>query len=317
MRTIYDRYSLSLEAIMNDVNNQIINAIPKQSQAEADKSIDEIVELYILLKEKDTFLYKYWEQLAKRVSTDCYSYTELDARLVGLMKQKCYTNNLRRISHFLQDLEISKMVNERFRAPFEINLRVFSVSNWPARNEWPVVYPNELQEVKSNYEAFYKKHFTDRRLTWLTSESTVELFTLYLPKKYTFQVSVYQFIILSILAIVNEITYEELKTRSGIKKNLLDGHLRGLFYQVPAHSVVLKQNFKTPLCNDKEVLKLNREFSSVQLKRNFVYKGIDIKEEVKKVDLSNNEAKSIAKERIYVTESLIMKIMKVTIHFNE
>jgi hypothetical protein len=302
---------------MSDVMNMITNVIPKQNQVEADKSIEEIVELYILLKEKDRFLYKYWEQLAKRVGTDCYAYTELDARLVGLMKQNCYTNNLRKISHFLQDLEISRMVNERFQAPFKINLRVFSTSNWPARNECSIIYPNELQQIKSSYEVFYKKHFPDRRLTWLTSESTVELFTLYLSKKYTFQVSVYQFVVLSILAMVHEISYDELKARCGIKKNLLDTQLRPLFNQVPAYSVVLKQNFKTPQCDNKEVLKLNGEFSSVQLKRNFIYRRADIKEEVKKVSVNNEEAKSIAKERMYITESLIMKIMKVSTHFNK
>eukprot|EP00826_Nyctotherus_ovalis_P008782 TRINITY_DN12283_c0_g2_i1.p1 TRINITY_DN12283_c0_g2~~TRINITY_DN12283_c0_g2_i1.p1 ORF type:complete len:321 (+),score=95.20 TRINITY_DN12283_c0_g2_i1:117-965(+) len=273
-------------------------------------SIREIVELYSLLKEKDTFLYKYWEQLARRVSTDSSYSTELDTRLVGLMKQSCYTNNLRRISHFLQDLEISKMVNERFKAPFEVNLKVFSVSNWPAMNEWPIVYPEELQTVKASYEAFYKKHFPDRRLTWLLSETTVELFALYLPKKYILQVTLYQFVVLSTLG-TGEVSYEELRTRCGMKRNVLDHQLRGLFSQVATHSLVLKQNFKTPLCDDKELLKLNEEFTSVQLRRSFIPTKLMAKSESKKVDVEDNEARSIAKERMYVTESLIMKIMKV------
>ncbi len=87
------------------------------------------------------------------------------------MKKTCYTNMLRRISHLLQDYETSKSLNEKFHhSKWELNLKVFSVANWPAFPESELLYPPELLETKQAYEKFYKTFFPDRRLRWLSSQ---------------------------------------------------------------------------------------------------------------------------------------------------
>eukprot|EP01022_Parablepharisma_sp_SALTPOND_P004580 TRINITY_DN120587_c0_g1_i1.p4 TRINITY_DN120587_c0_g1~~TRINITY_DN120587_c0_g1_i1.p4 ORF type:complete len:369 (-),score=42.98 TRINITY_DN120587_c0_g1_i1:251-1357(-) len=311
MMSIYDRVQIPLETIMQDVENLIVNVIPKQSPAEAEQAIERIAELYNLIKEKDLFLHKYWEQLSKRISLQTYISIEIDARLVEIMKKTCYTNMLRRLSHLLQDYETSKLLNEQFVSSFELNLKVFSVANWPTVPESPIIYPQNLQTLKQSYDEFYKKHFPDRRLTWLPSQSTVEIVTLYLSKTYYLTVTLYQFAILSLLEQDEELAYEDVKARTGMKKSVLDQHLRGLLNPNKTNSFILKENHQTPICQEKERLKLNPNFASVQLKRSFVPAMTGNKEPSKEKMKGNSEAENIMKERMCITEALIMKIMKV------
>ena len=110
-----------------------------------------------------------------------------------------------------------------------------------------------------------------------------------------------------------EVTYNKLKSQCSIARNIFDRHLRALFNQTPSRSLILKQHYQSPSCTDDEILKLNPEFTSVQLKRSFIPQITNAigKKEAKKTESINDESKNILKERIYITEALIMKIMKV------
>ena len=132
MKTIYDRINFSVDFTIEVISNLINNVIPKQPPNEADQTVEEIVEIYLLFKEKDTFLFKYWEQLSKRINENLYNSTEIDVKVVELMKKGYYTNNLRRISHLLQDFEVSKLFNEQFVTSIPTSIKVFSIANWPA-----------------------------------------------------------------------------------------------------------------------------------------------------------------------------------------
>jgi len=126
--------------------------------------------------------------------------------------------------------------------------------------------------------------------------------------------SFYQFTILSIFEEITEITYENLRTRINLPKNILDHHLKALFNQNPQNSLLLKENFSSPICTDKERLSLNLEFCSLQLKRNFIPSLINYKKNLvkeNKKEISENEAEILIKERNYIIETTIMKIMKV------
>jgi len=86
------------------------------------------------------------------------------------MKKFCNTNILKRISNLLQDYETSKILNEKFVTPFPINLKIFSVSNWPHNDENSIIWPREIQNVKENYMKFYKSNFPDRKLNFIISQ---------------------------------------------------------------------------------------------------------------------------------------------------
>ncbi len=99
---------------MNDVETLVTNEMAGQNPADTDRTTRQIAEIYNLMKEKDVFLYKYWERLSKRINLIGYVSIDADLRLVEILKKTCQTNVLRRIAHLLQDYETSKIINEQY-----------------------------------------------------------------------------------------------------------------------------------------------------------------------------------------------------------
>ncbi len=126
-------------------------------------------------------------------------------------------------------------------------------------------------------------------------------------------VTLHQFAILALFETFPQLAYEEAMRQTGLTKVCFDAALKGLLSPTVANSVLLKQDHRTPVFQEKELLRLNPEFVSAHIKRSFVPAGSGEKQATKKPAAESNsgENESIAKERMYATDALLMKIMKV------
>jgi len=58
--TIYDKMNINFENAIQDTEILITQIIPKENPIQTENLIEQIAELYSLIKDKDLFLHHYW-----------------------------------------------------------------------------------------------------------------------------------------------------------------------------------------------------------------------------------------------------------------
>jgi cullin 1 len=115
----------------------------------------------------------------------------------------------------------------------DTQVQVLGTAAWPltAPNDKPDI-PVELIKTYDRFVGFYNKKHSGRKLTWLWNLCKNELRTTYANQKYTFQLSMYQTIVLlQFNHLGDSISYDDLKTATKLEEATLKGVLALLVRQ--------------------------------------------------------------------------------------
>merc|ERR1712048_708319 len=133
----------------------------------------------------------------------------------------------------MQDIFNGKATNEAFLAFLQENntkqgtnmtVQVLSTGSWPINPQpiWQMNVPEIFQQGLDNFEKFYQVRHNGRKLQWINDKHKVDVQAGCFKKPYTFTCSIFQ---ASILLMFNDklsYTMDEIQTKTGIKKSILD-----------------------------------------------------------------------------------------------
>eukprot|EP01105_Mastigella_eilhardi_P005883 TRINITY_DN1756_c0_g1_i3.p1 TRINITY_DN1756_c0_g1~~TRINITY_DN1756_c0_g1_i3.p1 ORF type:complete len:683 (+),score=179.25 TRINITY_DN1756_c0_g1_i3:196-2049(+) len=178
---------------------------------ELERLLDDIMEIFTYVEDKDVFQTFYGKALAKRLIHGTSASEDLEGTMIGKLKGACGFEFTSKLQRMFGDVSVSKDKAEIFRkgdgkaVSFDFTPLVLATGAWPLQSPTTdFLAPADLHACAALFSTFYEREFAGRRLKWLHQLSKGELRGAgYASSKvgYVFQASLYQ---MGVLLLFNE-----------------------------------------------------------------------------------------------------------------
>lgn len=144
--------------------------------------------LFRFLQEKDIFEKYYKQHLAKRLLGGRPFCDEAEGNLLVKLKTECGYQFTSKLESMFNDIKMSEDIQKDFKdatmgtemtTGFEFSVRVLTTGSWPAQSAAQCNLPEELQQARDEFEKFYLRTRTGRKLTWQTNMGTVDVTSIF------------------------------------------------------------------------------------------------------------------------------------------
>ncbi len=246
----------------------------KGKEATMESTIDDIFEIFRLLRQKDAFTMRHQQLYAHRLLQGTSLFQDAEDQLVSLLKIEL---GAQYVSKFLQmgnDIRNSLDMTNTFRKKdhnglikgIEINAKVLTTGLWNEQKNLRCKLPPELKECARTYGDFFRSSHIGKNISWLAAIGDCEIKTKYLPKPYTLIASIYQAAVLCLYNNQKDFyTFAQLREESGLPEEELSAQLYPLM-NPKLGKLLLKENARTPKCAPDEKISINPRFVSASLK---------------------------------------------------
>jgi hypothetical protein len=245
----------------------------KGKEAETERLIGEAFELFKLLKQKDAFTARHQQLYALRLLQNTSISQDAEESLISKLKIELgaqYVSKLLQMGADVKNsLELTETYKKKGRAAqggLEMSVKVLTTGLWSEQKNTRCTLPREILDCAKEFETYYKQIHTGKNLIWVAGMGDCEVKTLFLPKPYTFMVSVYQATLISLYNRQESYTFAELRTHSALPDEDLNAHLFPLM-NPKMGKLLIKDNLKTPRLAPDEKLTLNKSFASPNLRQ--------------------------------------------------
>lgn len=149
-----------------------------------DDLLDKVMTIFRFLQEKDVFEKYYKQHLAKRLLYGRSYSDQAEGSLLGKLKTECGYQFTSKLESMFNDIKISDEIQKDFKdATAEANVdmgldfsvRVLTTGSWPAQAAAQCHLPEELRSACEEFEKFYLRTRTGRKLTWQTNMGSVDV----------------------------------------------------------------------------------------------------------------------------------------------
>jgi cullin 1 len=294
------------EILSSYCNTYLSSTEEKVVEEERQMYLEDALQLFGYLEDKDYFLNSYRNLLAKRLLFKRSYSNELEKVVIQNLRTRCGIQYTSRLEGMMYDHEtahdpfnefvVLKGIKSRKE---QFSVRSLTKTFWPSTSEIPCRLPKEILDFQSEYSDFYLKKFSGRKIEWIHRLATVDMETVFHQKKYWMSMSSFQCIVLLQFNKSPENTFVSLLDSTGIPdtelKQILD-------------SLTLHKKCKL-LEKDEEnlVYRINESFTS-SLKR-VKLPSITFQKE-KKVS-SSEDLTVLEVERSYALDASLVRIMKM------
>lgn len=262
----------SAEYLSLFVDHSIKHMTKVQTEQDLEKMLDNCVEIFRFLKDKDLFERYYKNHLGKRLLTSKSINNDLELIFINKLKVEIGSSFTLRFEGMFRDIRFSKgLVTEfkgtAFEPGIELESNVLTKTFWPMPfTNIEVSYPVELQEAKEAFEQFYQTKFSGRNLTWCPNFGNVDMRVRLSKRNYEVNMPTYSALI--VLLFVEDpsriLTFEEVSSLTEIPQNDLKRHLQSL--SVAPRTRLLTKKPMSKEINPGDVFAVNEEFHSKQAK---------------------------------------------------
>ncbi|ANZ74420.1 BA75_01222T0 [Komagataella pastoris] len=145
----------------------------KDSDATADMSADELMNIFKFIADKDAFETHYRRLLARRLINGNMVSEEEEESIIQKLKEFNSLEYTTKMSNMFADMKASKDLRYWFKEQEEsdntdLNIFVLSQTAWPfPQFKQPFTLPDELLGTKEQFEKLYSEKHSGRRLKWL------------------------------------------------------------------------------------------------------------------------------------------------------
>jgi len=248
----------------------------KGKEAFAEQIIDDLFDIFRLIRQKDAFITRYQQLYAYRLLQGTSISQDAEELLISRLKIELGAQYVSKLIQMGVDMRNSRDLTEGFRKKvgmdvkgIELTVKVLTAGLWSEQKNAKCRLPGEINTCCTVFENFYKSDHVGKNIYWVASLGDCELKTVYLPRPYTLITSVYQAAILSFYNKNTVYTFSELKENTGLSDEELLTHLFPLM-NPKMGKLLVKENMKTPKCTLSEKITLNATFQSVNLKLMFI-----------------------------------------------
>lgn len=213
----------------------------KVSEAEAEDTLERVVQLFSYLTDKDMFAELYRNQLAKRLLNQRSASDEMERLMIGKLKLRCGAQFTTKMEGMLNDLAIGadhqadfeKHCRELANNPcgkVEFSVQVLTTGHWPSYKTVDVVLPPALAQCIQAFRDFYEeKNGASRRLTWTHSLGQVTVKATFGKKSYDLQMTTLQVAaLMTFNESTAELSFEQLQQALNLPEDVLKKVLHSL-----------------------------------------------------------------------------------------
>eukprot|EP01022_Parablepharisma_sp_SALTPOND_P020080 TRINITY_DN3553_c0_g1_i1.p2 TRINITY_DN3553_c0_g1~~TRINITY_DN3553_c0_g1_i1.p2 ORF type:complete len:644 (-),score=82.86 TRINITY_DN3553_c0_g1_i1:7834-9765(-) len=245
----------------------------KGKEADMEQYIDDVFDLFKLLKQKDAFTARHQQLYALRLLQNTSISQDAEEMLISRLKIELGAQYVSKLVQMGVDMKNSRDMTENFRKKdhkgivkgIEMTVKVLTTGLWGEQKNSGCKLPPEIKSCIDSFEVFYKQNHTGKNLAWIAGQGDCEIKTTFAPKPYTLIVTVYQTAILCLFNSQPTYTFTEIKAQTGLPEEDLAAHLFPLM-NPKLGKLLIKENLKTPKCLPNEKITLNTGFGSSSLR---------------------------------------------------
>ena len=249
----------------------------KGKEADMEKYIDEVFDLFKLIKQKDAFTARHQQLYSFRLLQNTSVSQDAEELLISRLKIELGAQYVSKLVQMGIDMKNSRELTESFKKLWhkgtidgiDMGIKVLTTGLWSEQKNAICKLPYEVKKCGDTFETFYKQNHVGKNLTWVAGLGDCEVKTLYTAKPYTLIVTVYQVAILCMFNQQTSYTYMQLKEQTGLQDEDMFKHLMQLM-SPKLGKLILKENMAVPRCTPEEKLTLNTAFSSASLRLNMI-----------------------------------------------
>jgi len=270
--------------------------------------LDNAMVIFRHLSAKDVFGAFYSKKLSKRLLLDkCASY-DAEKMMISKLKAECGSYFTKNPEKMFKDIELSKDLMQKYhhnkggeRANIELGVNVLTTGSWPASAISPINLSAEVTSLQTDYEEFYLRQYSGRKLTWNAQMGTCVL-RVVLNTKNEFSLSVPQAVVLMQFNHHDTLNWKQIREMTQIDPQELNGLLISL--SCLKHKILLKSNDNKKVAQDEQFtvnLKFTSKMYRIQLNQ------LQLKESKEE---DNQTTEKVLQDRQYLIDAVVVRIMK-------
>jgi len=306
------------KSLLSDVQGRVDaeksgQATTSDEDAELDRQLDKALELFRFIEGKDVFEAFYKQDLARRLLMGRSASADAERSMLAKLKSECGSNFTHNLEHMFKDQQLSRDEMASYKSwcegtghaksNLDLNVTVLSAASWPTYPDTELLLPDEVASQMEQFDRYYVKKFTGRRLSWKHSLAHCLVKAKFNKGTRELLVSAYQAVVLTLFnGDDGPLSYAQISERSGLVGQDLDRTLQSL---ACGKYRVLKKTPKGKDVNPIDTFEVNTAFSDskVRIKIN----QIQMKE-TKEENRDTHE--KVAQDRQFETQAAIVRIMK-------
>lgn len=242
--------SASYEAIINAtarspeflslyVDDRFRKHTKEANESELEKTLDKVMVMYRLLREKDLFEKYYKNHLAKRLLNG-RSAEDAERMMITRLKTDSGFQFTSKLESMFRDIKVSENAMEGFKelvktqkeatgvdplGGTDLSVSVLTTGSWPTQQQYTCNLPPQLQSCVETFTKFYNKSHSGRKLTWQTNMGTADLRATFGSSRKELSVPTQQMIVLLLFNDSPTLTGKEIQSLTNIPFSELKRHL--------------------------------------------------------------------------------------------
>ena len=277
----------------------------KLTETAVEERLDQIVQLFSYLSDKDLFGEIYRNQLAKRLLTQRSTSDDAEKKMISKLKVQCGTQFTSKMEGMLSDLavggdqrsEFENRIRQLEDIKLDFGVQVLTTGFWPTYKSPEVTLTSEMTRCMEVFNEWHEHKHQNRKLTWIVTQGNASVKATFGNKSYDLQVSTLQAIALNAFNGGLTIGFDDLANRL----NLEDSILKPLMHSLSCGKVkVLLKQPPGPKINNSDQFVANTKFSSNMRK---------IRIPMASLEAAFNH-KKVTEDRSNAIEAAIVRIMK-------
>jgi cullin 3 len=324
--------SASYEAVINAtprspeflslyVDDRFRKHTKETNETDLEKTLDKVMVMYRLLKEKDLFEKYYKNHLAKRLLNG-RSAEDAERMMITRLKTDSGFQFTSKLESMFRDIKVSETSMEAFKelvrqtkentgadplGGTDLSVSVLTTGSWPTQQQYTCTLPPQLQNCVELFAKFYNKSHSGRKLTWQTNMGTADLRATFGSSRKELSVPTQQMIVLMLFNEYPSITGKEIQSLTNIPFSELKRHLLTLTH---ARTPILT------ITKDDSVQADDLEHSTFNFNNKFTHKLVRIKIALvsqKETEAEREGTKSkMDEERTNIIDAAIVRTMKAS-----
>lgn len=242
--------SASYEAVINHtsrapeflslyVDDRFRKHTKESNETELEKTLDKVMVMYRLLKEKDLFEKYYKNHLAKRLLSG-RSAEDAERMMITRLKTDSGFQFTSKLESMFRDIKVSETAMEAFKeqvrtekessgkdplSGVDISVSVLTTGSWPTQQQYTCTLPPHLQSCVECFAKFYNRSHSGRKLTWQTSMGTADIRATFSSSRKELSLPTQQMIVLLLFNDALTLSGKEIQSLTNIPFSELRRHL--------------------------------------------------------------------------------------------
>eukprot|EP01100_Stratorugosa_tubuloviscum_P004615 TRINITY_DN215_c0_g5_i1.p1 TRINITY_DN215_c0_g5~~TRINITY_DN215_c0_g5_i1.p1 ORF type:complete len:775 (-),score=366.16 TRINITY_DN215_c0_g5_i1:24-2348(-) len=279
-----------------------------------EKLLDDVLNVFSRIEDKDVFMIFYSKQLAKRLIFANSASEDNEAYMLNKLRTIGGYEFTAKIQRMLNDVQINKQLNTDYKTYCDENklklvdltVQILTTGSWPiSPSSANLAVPEQISQALDSFAAFYSRKFQSRKLNWLHQYSKGDIkwdFSLAVKTGYLLQVTATQCSILSVFSNHPSATVAQLLELTQISDQILISILN-TFVKI---KLLVTEPTDAKDISRATVILPNKAFKNQRVKINL--SGLRVEAEEKKEQVATQ--KEVDDSRKWQIQAAIVRIMK-------